>query len=74
MLQPISPEQGPLIMPAQADRDAPDVVPEPTLIDETVISDEAAPILIALGVIAPYAPDAPDDAPRERAKRASSTT
>ncbi len=52
VLFPISPEVGPLILPAQADRNAPDVVPEPVIVDESVISDEAAPILIAAGVIA----------------------
>jgi len=52
VLQPLSPEHGPLILPAQPDRDTPDVAPEPVLVDETVISDEAAPILIERGVIA----------------------
>jgi hypothetical protein len=51
VLQPISPEQGPLILPAQPDRAAPDVVPPPVLVDDTVISAEAAPILIAAGVL-----------------------
>lgn len=53
VLQPISPEHGPLILPAQPDRDAPDVAPPPVIVDETVISAEAAPILIERGVIAP---------------------
>lgn len=52
VLQPLSPEEGPLILPAQADRDTPDVIPPPVLVDDTVITPEAAPILIAAGVIA----------------------
>jgi len=52
VLQPISPEQGPLIMPAQVDPRNPDVIPEPVVVDETVISAESAPILIERGVIA----------------------
>lgn len=54
VLQPISPEQGSLILPARPSREAPDVAPPPVLVDETVISDEAAPILIAAGVLVPY--------------------
>jgi len=78
VLFPISPEKGPLILPAQADRNAPDVTPPPVIVDETVISDEAAPILIAQGVIAlaPEAPAAPEvlpgstpDAPAEPKER-----
>lgn len=57
VLGAISPDQGPLILPAQADRNAPDVVPPPVLVDESVISDEAAPILIAAGVIALVEPE-----------------
>lgn len=63
VLQPLSPEQGPLILPSAPDRDTPDVIPPPTLVDDTVISAEAAPILIALGVIALVeapAPETPD--------------
>jgi hypothetical protein len=58
VLFPISPEQGPLIMPARPDRDTPDVMPPPTLVDSSLIGEEAAPILIAAGVIAPYHPAA----------------
>ena len=52
VLQPISPEQGPLILPARPSREAPDEIPPPTIVDESVISAEAAPILIERGVIA----------------------
>lgn len=62
VLQPISPEQGALIMPAVVDPFAPEPA-APVLVDETVISAESAPILIAAGVIAP----APEPAPKRRA-------
>lgn len=52
VLQPLSPEQGPLILPAQPSRNEPDVIPPPVIVDETVVSAEAAPILIEQGVIA----------------------
>jgi hypothetical protein len=52
VLQPLSPEQGPLILPAQVDPRDPDATIQLVIVDETIISDEAAPILIAAGVIA----------------------
>lgn len=63
VLQPISPEQGSLILPARPSREAPDVAPPPVIVDETVISDEAAPILIAAGVLALVPEPAPEAAP-----------
>lgn len=78
VLQPISPDQGPLIVPSVREHTAPDVEPPPVIVDETIISDAAAPILIAQGVIAllpadlpadsaPDAGAAADKAPRRRA-------
>lgn len=58
LLQPLSPEAGPVLLPAPpaAEGEPPAA---PVLVDEAMISAEAAPLLIAGGIIAPYAPEQP---------------
>lgn len=58
LLQPLSPDQGPVLFPAAPAAEGEPPAP-PVLVDEAVISAEAAPILLAAGVIAPYAEAAP---------------
>lgn len=58
LLQPLSPEQGPIIFPAPAPAEG-EPAPDPVLVDDALISAEAAPLLLAAGVIAPYEPEQP---------------
>lgn len=60
LLQPLSPDQGPVIFPAAPAAEGEPPAP-PVLVDEALISAEAAPVLLSAGVIAVYEPPAPAD-------------